>query len=54
MRFHAFLRALERQRQPLLALAQRRFGAFALGQVEVRADEPHNRSIRLAAQRQPA
>ena len=40
----AFLRAGERQRQPLFALAQRRLGPLALGDVEVRADDAHDRS----------
>ena len=47
----AFLRAGEGQREPLLALAQRRLGALALGQVEVRADDPHDRSAGFAADR---
>ena len=35
----AFLRAGERQPQPLLALTQRRFGALAVGDVEVHAHD---------------
>ena len=50
----AFLRARERQRQPLLALAQRRLGALALGQIEMRADNAHHRSAGFAADRQTA
>ena len=50
----AFLRAGERERQPLLALAQRRLGALALGQVEVRADDAHDGPAGLAPDRQTA
>ena len=37
----AFLRAGERQREPLLAFPQRRLGALALGEVEMGADDSH-------------
>ena len=47
----AFLRADERQRQPLFALAQRRFGPLPLGDIEVRADDAHDRAAGLAADR---
>ncbi len=50
----AFLRAGEGQLQPLLALAQRRFGALALGDVEVRADDADDRAAGLAADRKAA
>ena len=50
---HAFLRAGEGQRQPLFALAQRRLGALALGEVEMRADDAHDRSAGFAADRNP-
>ncbi len=44
----------KRQREPLLALAQRLFGSFPFGDVEVRADDAHDRSARFSTDRKAA
>ena len=44
----AFLRTCERQLQPLFVLAERGLGALLIGEIEMRADDAHDRSARLA------
>ena len=50
----AFPGAGKRQRQPLLAFAQRLLGPFAFGDVEMGADDAHDRSARVPADRKTA
>ena len=49
-----FLRADEREPEPLFALAQRRLGQLPLGQIEVGADDADDRSAGPAPDRIPA
>ena len=50
---HAFLGAGKREREALLAVPKRRFRPLPLGDVEVGAHDPHDRSC-LPADRKPA
>src|SRR5207249_3513141 len=45
------LRAGEREFEPLFVLAQRGLGAFPVAEIEMRADDTHDRSTGLAAYR---
>src|SRR6185436_20113145 len=50
----AFLRTGERERQAFFARTKSGLGAFAFREIEMRADEPHNRAVRLTPERKPA